>query len=232
MKLTNFFHKLPKSLTTITPFSKTLAMILFILLPFIGFYLGIQYSYLLNQVNKTTELTIEKNSSSESPDKNMNWKTYVNSESNWQINYPNDLNVLEREASQIGPSGLGKVIIFSKFGPSQTTGTELHDGISFTIGLQKKDINQSIKELADSLTKPNQDIGSTRTPLKDIIINGHKGIETTVSSISKARVILLEYPVSKDRAYYLIIFAEGPEKNKTGYNAIVEEMLQSFKSYR
>ncbi len=34
---------LPKSLTTVTTFSKTLAMILFILLPFVGFYLGIQY---------------------------------------------------------------------------------------------------------------------------------------------------------------------------------------------
>ena len=34
---------LPKSFTAVTPLSKTLAMILFILLPFIGFCLGIQY---------------------------------------------------------------------------------------------------------------------------------------------------------------------------------------------
>jgi hypothetical protein len=32
--------KLPASLTTVTPFSKTLALLLFILLPFVGFWLG------------------------------------------------------------------------------------------------------------------------------------------------------------------------------------------------
>jgi len=35
--------KLPESLTTVTPLSKTLAMILFVLLPFIGFYFGTLY---------------------------------------------------------------------------------------------------------------------------------------------------------------------------------------------
>jgi hypothetical protein len=35
--------KLPKSLTTITPFSKFLALCLFILVPIAAFYLGIHY---------------------------------------------------------------------------------------------------------------------------------------------------------------------------------------------
>jgi hypothetical protein len=35
--------QLPESLTTITPLSKTLALVLFILLPFIGFFLGVRY---------------------------------------------------------------------------------------------------------------------------------------------------------------------------------------------
>lgn len=34
---------LPTSLTTVTPFSKYLAMFLFILLPFIGFYMGMKF---------------------------------------------------------------------------------------------------------------------------------------------------------------------------------------------
>lgn len=42
------FMPLPKSLTTITPLSKALAMILFILFPFVGFYLGVQYEKKLN----------------------------------------------------------------------------------------------------------------------------------------------------------------------------------------
>lgn len=40
--------KLPKSLTSVTPFSKTLAAILFITFPFLGFYLGTQYEKGIN----------------------------------------------------------------------------------------------------------------------------------------------------------------------------------------
>lgn len=35
--------KISKNFTTVTPFSTALAIILFILLPCIGFYIGIQY---------------------------------------------------------------------------------------------------------------------------------------------------------------------------------------------
>ena len=45
-----------KQLTTVTPLSKLLAMILFILLPFLGFYLGIQYRELIYSANKTVVL--------------------------------------------------------------------------------------------------------------------------------------------------------------------------------
>ena len=40
-------RKLPKSWTTVTLFSKYLTMILFIVLPFVGFYLGMQYQDLV-----------------------------------------------------------------------------------------------------------------------------------------------------------------------------------------
>lgn len=40
---------LPKWATTVTPFSKYLAMVLFILLPFIGFYLSIRYQQQIGQ---------------------------------------------------------------------------------------------------------------------------------------------------------------------------------------
>ena len=52
--------KLPKSLTTVTTFSKTIAMLLFIILPFLGFYLGFQYSNILNQANQIEKINIQK----------------------------------------------------------------------------------------------------------------------------------------------------------------------------
>lgn len=43
--------KLPKTLATVTPFSKILAIALFILLPIVGFYLGVQYQLAKSGVN-------------------------------------------------------------------------------------------------------------------------------------------------------------------------------------
>lgn len=51
---------LPKSLTTVTALSKTLAAILFIILPFLGFFLGMQYQKGIagqNNINTTINHT-------------------------------------------------------------------------------------------------------------------------------------------------------------------------------
>ncbi|NTU47026.1 hypothetical protein HGA88_05355 [Candidatus Roizmanbacteria bacterium] len=53
--------KLPSTLTTATPLSKGLAMVLFILLPFVGFYLGMKYNEGIQTV-KITQYS-EKNDS-------------------------------------------------------------------------------------------------------------------------------------------------------------------------
>jgi hypothetical protein len=45
---------LPKWATTVTPFSKTLALIIFISFPIIGFVLGIKYQTMLNSYNEVT----------------------------------------------------------------------------------------------------------------------------------------------------------------------------------
>ncbi len=43
--------RLPKELTTVTPLSKTLALILFIVLPFIGFFVGVRYETMNNSLS-------------------------------------------------------------------------------------------------------------------------------------------------------------------------------------
>lgn len=69
--------KLPKSLTTITRFSKTVALILFIALPFIGFYLGIKYQKAITP----TEIS----------DPTANWQTY--SDSSLSFKYPSQVSL-------------------------------------------------------------------------------------------------------------------------------------------
>lgn len=86
-------HKLPKSLTTITPFSKLLAMFLFILFPFVGFYLGYNYNKSLNYSNN---LPINNYTSpTQTTDETANWKTYVDNIVGFSIKYPSDWNIVK-----------------------------------------------------------------------------------------------------------------------------------------
>ncbi len=157
--------------------------------------------------------------------------TYKNTVSMWQIDYPSGENFKaeKRPATQVGPNGLDEAVVFSMLGPTQTDGTEFHDGISFTVGTKKKTAAQTVMQFADEDTKPDPET-TTRTPLKAITINGHKGVETTVTGLGTFRFVYLEYPGKTDRVYYLAIFSEGPGESNAKYDAITEAMLQSFKS--
>lgn len=97
---------LPKSLTTVTPLSKTLAMILFIALPFLGFLLGMQYQEVIDfqnqQVTAPVTLkphpapsTIAQPSRSTASAETANWKTYKNSE--YSFKYPANFIIKERQ---------------------------------------------------------------------------------------------------------------------------------------
>ncbi len=84
--------KLPKWLTTVTPISKALAMILFIGLPFAGFYLGMKYqektivgTLSTVEVKTTSPKTINL---APTPIDTSNWKTYENTIFGYSIKYP------------------------------------------------------------------------------------------------------------------------------------------------
>lgn len=157
--------------------------------------------------------------------------TYKNTVSMWEMDYPSDQNfkVDKRAATQVGPNGLDEAVVFSMLGPTQTDGTEFHDGISFTVGTKKKTAAQTVMQFADEDSKPDPET-TTRTPLKAIEVNGLEGVETTVSGLGTFRFVYLEYPGKTDRVYYLAIFSEGPGESNAKYDAITESMLQSFYS--
>lgn len=157
--------------------------------------------------------------------------TYTNTVSMWEMDYPSDKKFKAEKhlATQVGPNGLDEAVVFSMLGPTQTDGTEFHDGISFTVGVKKKTAAQTVMQLADEDSKPDPET-ATRTPLKAITVNGLEGVETTVSGLGTFRFVYLEYPGKTDRVYYLAIFSEGPGASNAEYDAITEAMLQSFYS--
>ncbi len=157
-------------------------------------------------------------------------KTYTSATQKWQIDYPSNFKLDKRAGTQIGPNGLGEVIILSFLGPTQGEGTEFHDGVSYTIGVMKKSANQTLQTFADEQTKPNPEVGSTRTPLEKIEINGLSGLETTVTGMGEFRIIFLNYPGDDTKVYYMAIFSDGPGESNSEYDAITEDMLNSFKN--
>ncbi|MDP4010159.1 MAG: hypothetical protein Q8P53_04240 [Candidatus Shapirobacteria bacterium] len=82
--------KLPSCLTTVTPFSKIIAVILFITLPFFGLKLGMKYQRLFDSYSfeKNNNTNIIKSTPTDHQENSLYWLTYENSEAKFQISYP------------------------------------------------------------------------------------------------------------------------------------------------
>lgn len=83
--------KLPKELTTITFFSRCLALLLFIALPFIGFYCGRVYQQSVNNFVKENQI-LKPDQVSETPISNTAdtklWKEFKDPTQKYTLNFP------------------------------------------------------------------------------------------------------------------------------------------------
>jgi len=87
---------LPKSLTTVTTFSKILALVLFITLPIFGFWLGMEYQKITEPVTSPIDISSEPVSTpTPTVDETANWKTYRNEEYGFEFEYPGDWTLQE-----------------------------------------------------------------------------------------------------------------------------------------
>ena len=91
--------ELPKPLVTVTTLSKVLAGILFVLLPFIGFYLGTKYQISLSpKVTETPTVTTTPAQTPTPADPTADWKTYTSDVFAFTIKYPSDWELSEKGA--------------------------------------------------------------------------------------------------------------------------------------
>jgi len=96
--------KLSKKLTTVTPFSKYLAMALFILLPISTFYFGMKYQQALYQLsNAVSTNTVAKFSSTQQPAVYLDNEWIVTKKNAIETKYP-DLRNFENQKSFGGKS--------------------------------------------------------------------------------------------------------------------------------
>ncbi len=86
----SYYSRLPKSLTTVTTFSKLVALLLFILLPFVGFLLGANYQAKLDSLKSQNSAIIPSISPTPtgiSAD-TTSWITYTNPKYGYSIKHP------------------------------------------------------------------------------------------------------------------------------------------------
>lgn len=88
---------LPKSVTSVTPFSKFLALIFFVMLPFLGFFFGMAYQ---QQVDSLPQESVPSEYSNPSPTptplKDLDtsgWKTFRSTEYKYELKIPSNWGV-------------------------------------------------------------------------------------------------------------------------------------------
>src|SRR3989339_1754513 len=89
---------LPKSLTTVTSFSKILATVLFITLPFLGFYLGMEYEKTV--IPNLPEWVTSQSTQTLPSGTTTGWKTYTNKLYEYSVKYPKDSIVTEATSAK------------------------------------------------------------------------------------------------------------------------------------
>ncbi len=104
--------KFPKYWTTVTLFSKTIALILFIFLPFIGYWVGVNYQQSLDLNQNSNNAVVNKrvvnaNSSIDT----SNWQTYTNNQYSFMFNYPPDFTIVVNSSDYIPPYNLSNLIV-------------------------------------------------------------------------------------------------------------------------
>lgn len=178
----------------------------------------------------TSQTTTSENSTETTtltPETSSDNLTYMSEDKKWQLMYPADVTAEKREAAQIGPAGVGEVGVFYKLGPTQTSGTEFHDGLSMTVGTMQKPANTTLEKFADEQINPNPEVSTTKTAYQPLTVNGLSGVSTIVSGMGTFKMVFLTAPGNNELVYYFSILAEGADK--TTYEKITNDMLQSFK---
>ena len=226
--------QLPQSLTTVTKFSKLLAMFLFILLPFLGFYLGTRYQQSLTPpIQNASSFTMAK--PTPTPDLTANWKTYTNKEFSFTFAYPNTATLGKPNGEE-----LVSVYFFSdrlkKYSNIQPREYKLYDGYTFEISLvvpqlmQNKTFDTYVKE-SDAYAKNFCDLATNAksywSSLTSTTLAGEYTLASTQSCFGIEKQL---YYLEHNNQVYLIIvsYAKGKD-NKTLYANDISKILSTFK---
>lgn len=146
-----------------------------------------------------------------------NWETYTSSEYGFLIKHPKDV---KQETTSEGEQ-------FSKMGPTQTTGTELFDGISVVItsgNLGEDDFEEFVSKKYDEIK--NDPIQPQVGERMSVTIAGKSGYALRVKSIGDSTRIYL--PKGDSEYLEIINSTVEPTNREQTFQKTVDTMLSSL----
>lgn len=204
----------------VTWYSKLVALMLFVTLPSMGFYLGIQYQKAISPTTSSTSSTSIKTSEGSTDTATSSarkiditdWKTFVNTAWNWEIKYLPDWKVSAVACGNIPPEKCHNVMIE---GTNVLNGKCLDPNVRCgTIQIVTSDhTGQNDEHLSTPNTSAKQYVESFHfsesiEPSKEVDIAGTKGYQRTYLSSSGA-VLTRGITVLKGWIVYDLAVYEG-----------------------
>jgi len=220
---------LHKYLFTVTTFSKLLAMFLFILLPFVGLYLGIKYQELKIPIISPVKQQAIPHTRPANPRSDFSIKSlgnanmyFENKDNHFSFEYPESLTISSEDPNTI-VEGLTEVMVLSKISPNGTQHYALVDGLVMNIATSKKDSKTNFMEYVKKRVYTAPEVEYFK-PIDYGKLKGYEGKITNVNGTM--REVFLAIPESSDYYFFVLVQAEGP--NKTNYDNMANKIISTL----
>lgn len=146
-------------------------------------------------------------------------QVYNNKELGFRMHHPVEMNI-----EGISESPEGKGIRLTHWGPTQTEGTELFDGVSVTIIKGSTEEGVTLDQHTNVQLQRANEIGSVITPKHTTTLAGKQAFSYTVESLG----IHTHYYLPIEDDTYLHIITLSPDPTSQGYNQWIQGMLASL----
>lgn len=211
--------KLPQLFTTVTPLSKIMAILLFTLLPFLGFYLGIKYANLNCLSGKVVYIKTPTLISTVIDD--SEWKSFTNPELGYSFKYPTQMSVFgDGMPGRSRFSEYNKLIISSSGNFHQNPSFFMENRSEAPVDLKTYSQNSYNANLSNNKTKQGiKQITFDGRPAWSYILNTDNGFNTVGLEGSDAGGFLTMHGAhvviffERRLRLYEIVFYDSPEFN-------------------
>jgi hypothetical protein len=143
-----------------------------------------------------------------------NWSEYTNQELGFSVKYPPELDLEENQARAS----------FVYWGPTQREGTELYDGISFTVSHDVYSSEISLEQYIGAKLGEAEITGEIIMPMATTTLGGVQGYSYTISSLGEITHIIV--PVDDNQVLDVHYLAPDPGSN--GFQEAVGKLLGTF----